>query len=309
MSVDDILNQIPEPEAAQKNVTEITVVKKPPTQKTVNTILLVAAAIIFIVIIASYFVDLNIFAYVTFKELTTGAILIFIGSYSISSIFKQISINRAKQSVEYLEQKEKTKETLKKYVDNGDLIEVDAYCKAWEEKTLIIERERHLKPVGITYERFLNKYLAKSFFWLRKNCKDLSMKQIIAITQANSVKIQSYDADFLRYTIHTTINKSPSKRFDVERKNMYHIIKTIIFMIMGSFFAYSITQDLVVSFSIASVIAAGIKVAIIFISVAFATSFGWNLIMVTEINRLKLQEGEAEACAKWAKAHFKKGDE
>lgn len=236
MGVDEILNNIPTAES-EKKVTEITVIKKAPTQKTVNTILLVAAAFIFIAVIASYFVELNIFTDISLKELSTGAAWVFIGSYSIASIFKQIAINRAKQTQEYIDQKNKTAETLKKYADSGELTEVSAYCKAWEEKALIDDREKFLKPVGIPYAVFLEKYLAKGIIWLKKNCHELSVKQLIAVTQANAVRIQTYNADFLRTTVHTAVRRSPSARFDTDKKNAMHNLQTIIFMILGSCFA------------------------------------------------------------------------
>lgn len=299
MSVEDILNDIPR-EEEQRNVTEITVIKKAPTQKTVNTILIVAATFIFIAVIASYFVDLDVIFDISLQELSAGALWVFIGSFSIASIFKQISINRAKQTIEYIEQKKKTKETLENYAETGDLDCADAYCKAWEEKNLILDRERILKPVGIPYKDYLSKYLAKSWNTLRQ-CKELSFKQRIAITRANAVKIQEYNPDFLRTTVHTTIKKSPSERFDSDKKNFFHTAKTIVAMLLGGAFACSIANDLVVAFSIGALIEAGIKIAIIVISVAFATSFGWNLITVTEVSRLKLQESEADECCRWGK--------
>lgn len=305
MSVDEILNNIPQTETKEKTVTEITVIKKAPTQKSINAILLIAASFIFLAVIASYFVDLNIFTDITLKELSTGAIWIFIGSFSIASIFKQISINRAKQTQEYIDQKEKTKKTLKEHADAGDLDKASEYCRHWEAKTLISDRERYLIPVGISYEVFLKKYLAKSFFKLKKECPELSFKQRIAIMQANNVRVQRYDADFLRTTVHTTIHKSPSKRFDTERRDFWYTIRMVVSMILGSFFAYSIAHDLVVSFSTSALIEAGIKIAIIIISVAFATSFGWQLITVTEVNRLQLQEAEAEECAKFSQSLVK----
>lgn len=302
MSVDEILNTIPDGAdgASEKKITEITVIKKAPTQKTVNTILIVAAAFIFIAVIASYFVDLDIFADITLKELSAGALWVFIGSFSIASIFKQISINRAKQTTEYIVQKRATQAVLEKYAESGELNCADEYCKAWEEKTLIADRERLLKPVGIVYSTYLEKYLAKSWRDL-KSYPELSFKQRFAIVKANAVRIQEYNPDFLRTTVHANIRRSPSGRFDTDKRNLFHTVKTVVAMLGGSVFACSIANDLVLSFSLAALIEAGIKVAVIIISAAFATSFGWNLITVTEISRLKLQESEADACARWGK--------
>ena len=101
---------------------EITVVRKPPTQKTVNSILIVAAAIIFIVVIFSYFVeDLNIFADLTINELTSGALWVCVGCFSISEIIKKIAINRAKLTDEYLTAKDQTEKEFAYYSKIGAL--------------------------------------------------------------------------------------------------------------------------------------------------------------------------------------------
>ena len=75
---------------------------------------------------------------------------------------------------------------------------------------------------------------------------------------------------------------------------------------LGSAFAVSITKDLVLHFSIAALIEACIQITIIIVSSAFSTSFGWNLIMNTEMNRMKLQEKEVIECEKWTNENFPK---
>lgn len=288
----------------QNNITNITVIKKAPTQKSVNAILLASALFIFITVILSFFVELNIFTDIKIKELSTSALWVFVGSYAVSSILKQVGINRAKETKEYKEQKLKTEKELKEKADAGVFIYADEYCRAYELNAMREARVQVLIPVGITLEMFDAKYKAKSMFYLIKNNKELSFKQLFAVVKANAVKLEYYNSDFLRRTVYSKRKKSPSAQHDTNSRNLAYNIRSFILGFMGCAFAVSIAKDLLFSFSMAAIVAALIKIAVIIISGAFALSFGWNLIMETEINRLKLQLSEAEACEKWTSEHY-----
>lgn len=284
---------------------EITVVKKPPTQKTVNSILIAAAAVIFAVVILSYFVeDLNVFTDLTFKELTSGALWICVGCFSISEIMKQVAINRAKLTEEYKTAKKEADKELTKNSDSGALKYADEYCRAYELNLVKTNRARLLAPVGISYEVFEEKYLAQSIFELHKKFPNLSFKQLVAIWKANRVKQVYYNSDFLRTTVRTQKNVSPSDAYNTEKKKTQKTIQSFLTSIGGGIFAFTIARDLVVSFSIATAIEAAIKVAMIIMSSSFSISFGWRLITETEVNRLNLQRKESEECIKWSKEHY-----
>lgn len=284
---------------------EITVVKKAPTQKTVNSILIVAASIIFIVVIFSYFVeDLNIFADLTLNELTSGALWVCVGCFSISEIIKKIAINRAKLTNEYLTAKKQTEEEFAYYSKIGALKYADEYCREYERELLKDSRTRLLSSVGIEYDEYESKYLAKSMWYLRKTYKGLSAKQLWMIHKANRVKQVAYNPDFLRTTVKVRKNIAPSSAHDSDKKNMINTITSFFTSIGSGIFAFTIARDLVVSFTVASVIEAAIKVAVIIMSSAFRASFGWNLITDTEVSRLRLQSAESKECIKWSMERY-----
>lgn len=284
---------------------EITVVKKAPTQKTVNSILIVAASIIFIVVIFSYFVeDLNIFADLTLNELTSGALWVCVGCFSISEIIKKIAINRAKLTDEYLTAKKQTEEEFAYYSKIGALKYADEYCREYERELLKDSRTRLLSSVGIEYDEYESKYLAKSMWYLRKTYKGLSTKQLWMIHKANRVKQVAYNPDFLRTTVKVRKNIAPSSAHDSDKKNMINTITSFFTSIGSGIFAFTIARDLVVSFTVASVIEAAIKVAVIIMSSAFRASFGWNLITDTEVSRLRLQSAESKECIKWSMERY-----
>lgn len=278
---------------------EITVVKK--QTGTVNSILITAAVIIFAVVILSYFVkDLNVFANLTLKEVTSGALWVCIGCFSISEIIKKVAINRAKLTDEYKDAKAAADKELTRYCDTGALKYADEYCRAYEKRLLKDSRERLLNPVGIEYGEFIEKYLAKSFWYIKRQHKHLSFKQVLMISKANRVKQVYYNADFLRTTVKMRKNVSPSEIHNAEKKNVVNTIISFFTSIGGGLFAFTIARDLVVSFTVATMIEAAIKVAVIIMSSAFRASFGWTLITETEVSRLNLQREEAKACIKWS---------
>lgn len=284
---------------------ETIVVKEPPTQKTVNSILIIAAAIIFAVVILSYFVeDLNVFTDLTLKELTSGALWVCIGCFSISEIIKKVAINRAKLTNEYIEAKRSTDDDFAYYSKIGALKYADEYCREYERNLLKETRTRLLSAVGVEYGEFMEKYLAKSIWYIHKTYKGLSLKQLWMIHKANRVKQVTYNADFLRTTVKTRKNIAPSDAHDTDKKNMQNTITSFITSIGGGVFAFTIARDLVISFTVATMIEAAIKVAVIIMSSAFRASFGWSLITETEVSRLKLQRSESKECIKWSKERY-----
>lgn len=299
------MGQLIEPPMNSAVKNEITVVKKPPTQKTVNSILITAAAVIFAVVILSYFVeDLNVFANLTLKEVTSGALWVCIGCFSISEIIKKVAINRAKLTDEYKQAKLKADKDLAHYSDIGALKYADEYCREYERTVLRDSRIRLLAPVGIEYEDYEEKYLAKSILYLHKTYKKLSLKQLWMIFKANRVKQVCYNPDFLRTTVKMRRNIAPSEAHNAEKKNMQNTITSFITSIGGGIFAFTIARDLVISFTVATMIEAAIKVAVIIMSSAFRASFGWTLITETEVSRLNLQCSESKACVKWSIEHY-----
>ena len=294
-----MIGQMENPNTTVKN--EVTIVKKAPTQKTVNSILIAAAAIIFIVVILSYFVeDLNVFTNLTLKEVTSGALWVCIGCFSISEIIKKVAINRAKLTDEYKTVKETADREFAHYSEIGVLKYADEYCREYERSLLKDERTRLLAPVGIEYEEYAEKYLAKSIVYLFKTYKQLSLKQLWMIHKANSVKQVSYNPDFLRTTVKVKHYKAPSEVHNAEKKNLHNTVMSFFTSIGGGVFAFTIARDLVISFTVATMIEAAIKVAVIIMSSAFRASFGWTLITETEVNRLHLQRSESKACIKWS---------
>ena len=287
------------PENESKVVNNYTVIKKAPTQRTVNTILFIAAAIIMIAVIASFFIkDLGVFADVSLKELTYGGIWVALGCFSISEIVKEISINRAKLTSIYVNAKKKTDKRLLKYSKGGYLVYAEEYCAEYTQDVLKEDRKYYLDTAKIPYDCYLNKYASKSFSYLLKD-KTLSMKQRIAIFRANNVRKIRYDPNFLRTTVHLRRGRSPSTMYNTHRKNFLRTIRNFFSSMLGGLFAFTIAQDLVLDFSVGTLIAAGIKVATIVMASAFAASFAWKLITETEVNRLELQLSESKSCIKW----------
>jgi hypothetical protein len=79
---------------------------------------------------------------------------------------------------------------------------------------------------------------------------------------------------------------------------------SVVFGGIGTLFAVSLAAQLIFAFSPEVLFSAIIKILTIVITVAFKVNFGWNLVMVDEINRFALQAKEAQNyCAWWNKQH------
>lgn len=269
-----------------------------------NTVLWIVAIVILVGVIATYFVEELPGVEFDFKNISGQVIIVFLGGFSLGELFKRIAINKAHDREEYLKAKKYAEGELAK-IDGDKKTGINAYCEEAAHQRYLTVRNAILDKAKITVEDFEKKYATLSKREILKRYPDcgLSKVQFEAIKAANGVKRQVYDPDFLQSVVVEESELVPSKRFNVRQKNVKNTVSSIIGGAFGTLFAVSLASQLIFAFSPAVLLTACIKILSILITIAFKFNFGWNLVMVDEINRLALQAKEAQNYCIWWDSH------
>lgn len=276
-----------------------------------NTVLWIVAIIILLGIVATYFVEeLPGFVF-DLRNISGQVVFVFLGGFALGELFKQIAINKAHDSDEYKGAKKYAEKELDKI--SGTMQEgINAYCSAVAHQRYTVARNAILDKAKIPVDEYERKYITLSKSEILKRYPDcgLSKKQLQAIKAANAVKRQIYEPDFLQSVVVEESELVPSKRFNTRKKNLLNTIYSIGLGAIGTMFAVSLASQLIFAFSPAVLFVAVIKILTIIITIAFKFNFGWNLVMVDEINRLALQAKEAQNyCIWWGKQQQNKQPE
>lgn len=272
---------------------------------TINAVLWIVAFIILIGIIATYFVEqLPDFVF-DLRNVTGQVLFVFLGGFALGELFKVIAMNKAHAREEYVAAKKNAENELDKI--KGEMKGgINEYCLQVADHCYTAARNAILDKAKIPVDVFVERYMTLSKREILTRYPDcgLSKNQFAAIKAANAVKKQIYEPDFLQSVVVEESALVPSKRFNTKRKNLKNTLLSVVFGGIGTLFAVSLAAQLIFAFSPEVLFSAIIKILTIVITVAFKVNFGWNLVMVDEINRFALQAKEAQNyCAWWNKRH------
>ncbi len=169
-------------------------------------------ALVLIAFILASFVTIDENLNVQWSNVGRSAIIIFFASFMVYCNSLSIGkISGAKNPV-YIEAKEKCEEAIGKLVENKYAEHVNEYCLAMQQNDLETRRKRILGAVFVPYEKYVTKYMDKSYKQLKrltkakeidgdKNSsekeKELARKQIKAIMKANCMRYHKFDPQML----------------------------------------------------------------------------------------------------------------
>ena len=280
---------------------QVNITQKVPKQRlqksiTANTFILGAAITIAVLVIAAFFADYaNIDFDFSLKSWTIKALIIATGVFSIGYLIKRYSINESRKSIEFTEAKQRAKEALQSINDGESAKYIAEYCLKYSKQAQANERKRLLEDCGISYDDFNDLYIGKSkrdilrvayieknknvlkkgkfkawfdYYVMRKD-RPLTNVQLKAIKNANSVKYEVYDPDFLRDNEwETKSGLVPSSEYNVKAANAGNNITSAILGIFSVSFGTYFAGGIIFNFSLATLYMAIIELLIIFITFA-----------------------------------------
>ena len=309
---------------------QVNITQKVPKQRqksiTANSFILSAAITIAVLVIAAFFAEYaNINIDLSLQSLTIKAAVIGIGVFSIGYLIKKYSMNEGKRSIEFNQAKEKAKTALEGINNGESAFYIAEYCLDYAKNAQINERKRLLEDCGISYADFNSLYIGKSkrdilreayiekhkndpkngklkrwfrYYVLGKD-RELTNVQLKAIKNANSVKYEVYDPDFLRDNEwETRTGLVPSSEYNVRAANMNNNITSAVLGLLSASFGAYFAGGILFNFSLATLYMAIIEALIIFFNVVLKYLFGKKLVLM-EISRYNLKVSESANFKIW----------
>jgi hypothetical protein len=275
------------------------------TQKTItangiiNKALWSILTLLVVSILATFFVkDLPGFA-LDIRSFAIDGLWVMVGCYSIGEVLKRIFRNKGKSTKEYDEAQKEAKKALDSLTED-ELAARAEYCTWYEDTEYERAVKRLLSNIGMKKEEYLEKYTLLSKKELKERYgNSLTKKQIKTLSQINSLERVEYDPSFFLYAEYAGNGRSPSQAYNADREDKQNSLISLITSFGSGLFAVTFAGELVLSFSLAVLFSAIVKLTITAIIGAFKANFGWNLSMRTDIGRFNTQVKEVANLKKW----------
>ncbi len=268
--------------------------KRLKSEDIINRALYTVIVLLVLGVLSSFFVQELPGFVLDLRNIAIDALWVMACCFCIGELFKRVFINKARSTEEYGKIKEEAENALNTLSSN----ELDCraeYCKAYEDEEYNRQLKRCLANIGISEEEYKEKYFSLSRKELKKIYgESLSKTQLNDLAQINKLKRVNYNPDFFTVSLETKEDCSPSQMFNANKENKRNSFSSAFTSIASGFFCVTFAGGFAFSFSMSALFGAIIKIITIIISASSKATFGWNLVMVTEVNRYKLQISEVK---------------
>ena len=265
----------------------------------INKALWAILVLLVVSILTTFFVkDLPNFA-LDLRSYAVDGLWVTMGCYSIGEVLKRIFRNKGKSTQEYMDVKKEARTALESLTED-ELASRAEYCTWYENEEYERELKRYLANIGVSKEEYEKKYAQLSKAELKlKYGNMLTKKQINALAQINKLEREEYDPSFFLYTEYVANGRSPSKAFNADKEDRRNTIISLLTSFGSGAFAVTVAGELVLSFSVAVLFSAIVKLTITAMVGSMKANFGWNLSMRTDIGKYNLQVKEVANLKKW----------
>ena len=267
-------------------------------ESVINKALWTVLVFLVLSVLVTFFVeDLPGFAF-DLRNMAIEGIWIMVCCYSIGEVVKRIFRNKGKATEEYKKARQTAQEALAS-LTMEELAARQEYCTWYENKVYNTELTRLLDKIGMTEEEYKEKYYLLSRKELKKKFKDMPKKQLDTLSEICKLERIEYNPSFFLTTAHMRNGGSPSSMYNSDREDKRNSVTSMGTSVLSGICAVTFAGDLILSFSLAVLFAAIVKITITAIFASFKANFGWNLSMYTDIGHFTLQDKEVQNLKAW----------
>ena len=266
----------------------------------INKALWTVFVILILAVLSTFFVEDVPDAVIDIRQLAIDGLWLILCSFTIGELLKQIYRNKGRSTQEYKTVKAEAEKELES-LTTGELSVRREYCKAYEDDEYNRCFERLLCAAGITADEY-KKYAYLTENELKKRFTALSKYQRKVIAKIHKLKPIYYDPSFFLSSTTAEGRRAPSQMYNADAENTRNTLTSIATTAVSSLCALSFAGDIIFSFSLATLVAAIVKITTIMIFGSFKAVFGWNLSMRTEINRYNVIVKECRNLKAFAKS-------
>ena len=249
----------------------------------INKSLWTVFVVLILAVLSTFFVEDVPDAIVDLQQLAIDGLWLILCGFTIGELLKQIYRNKGRSTQEYKTVKAEADKELES-LTTEELAVRREYCKAYEDDEYNRCFERLLFAAGITEEQY-KKYAYLTAKELKRRFPELSKYQRKTIAEINRLKPIYYDPSFFLSMSQSEGRQSPSQMYNADKENKRNTLTSVLTSCVSSLCALSFAGDIIFSFSLATLVAAIVKVTTIIIFGSFKAVFGWNLAMGTEFSR------------------------
>jgi hypothetical protein len=287
-------------ERQERGVAATYILPQPLTAESIiNKALWTVFAVLLIAVISTFFVEDIPDAIIDARAFAIDGLWLALCGFAIGELLKQIFRNKGRSTEEYRKVKKDADDELTGLTTDELSVRQD-YCKHYEDEEYSRCFERLLVIAGITKDEY-KQYAHLSDAELKKKFPKLPKAQRAAIVKLNRLKPLFYDPSFFLSAEQGYRRAAPSQLYNADTENKRNTLTSIFLTAISSLCALSFVGTIVFSFSLATLVAAVVKVATILFLGSFKAVFGWNLAMRTEINRYSVIIKECKNLKAFAK--------
>jgi len=263
------------------------------------SLLLIIIAIV-AAIVLTFFVQFIFDPKIDWKDIGVNTVLLTACTIAVYLLVRYYAMRKGRKTQGWKEARAKMFNQGKRIIDEDRAKLIPKYCRAWESEHLESDITVTLAPVGITYKDFKEKYSILSRQELAEKYKDLTEYQIKTILKAQRIKRLHFDERYFY------VNSSPGRRgrapssgLSTKQLNRITVARMVLTSVVMSFVSATILKDIIVDFSLASIIKCIIKLALIIFFGALAMVGGYSFTSVKETNEMNAKSDEIDVFLKW----------
>ena len=261
--------------------------------------IIIMVAGLFVAIIFTFLVDFIFDSKIDWKEIGVNTVIVSVCTIGIYLLLRTYAMRKGRKTKAWTEADARLQESGRKIIESNCAKFIPKYCRAWEEERLNGDIEDLLAPVGITLAEF-RKYSKLDKSKLAEEYPALSDRQLKFIDKAKRIKRLNFDERYFYVNAsggHR--HRSPSSGITSKQLNRISTARIILTTVIVSLLTASLLRDIVIDFSLATVVKCVIKVAVIIVFGAMGMVGGYSFSAVRESSEMNAKSDEIEVFLTW----------
>ena len=260
---------------------------------------------LFVAIVFAFLVDFIFDSEIDWKDIGVNTVIISACTIAIYLLLRTYAMRKGRKTKAWTEAFVRLNERGKNIIEGDYAQYITAYCRDWEEQRLYEAMEDIILPVGISLDEYKTKYAKYTKKEIKEKFPDLSEYQYKTILCAKKVKRPKFNERY--FYVNSTVNKnrSPSDGITTKQLNRLTTGRIVLTTVITSLVSAALLRDIIIDFSLASIINCLVKVAIIIFFGVIGMVGGFSFTAVRESSEMNAKSDEIEVFLKWCTTNKK----
>lgn len=264
---------------------------------------------LFVAIVFTFLVDFIFDSEIDWKDISVNTVIISACTIAIYLLLRTYAMRKGRKTKAWTEAFVRLNERGKNIIEGNHAQNITGYCRAWEEERLYSEIEDIIAPVGISLQEYKQTYAKYTKKEIKAKFPDLTGYQYKTVLRAKKVKRPKFDERYFYVNSAVRKSRSPSDGMTTKQLNRLTTGRIVLTTLITSFVSAALLRDILIDFSLTSVIKCLVKVAIIIFFGVIGMVGGYSFTAVKESSEMNAKSDEIEVFLKWCENKKEKGKE